>query len=139
MTISFDWVKPGKNYAKAGADVAVAKKHSSGKNGGFNFSLILPEKMMRDARMVVGDRAKVGFGLDAEKGRCIAVARVVNGGYRVGANTTPPGGAETVVGKFVKSRIQCTWQENMFGDFTTENGGHYIDDDGVLIIWEGEK
>ena len=146
MTIIFDWVQPKRSSGNQPANYeSMFVSHvKTGKNKDgtlrFGVAVVIPEKMMKSARFVIGDRAVIGFGFDPEKGRCVAVKRVVSNGYRLGPASGPKGAgnADKAKGKVIRSRVQSTeTPEGAHKDFSSHNGGIEVMDDGTLLAWEG--
>jgi len=145
MTIIFDWVQPKRSRNdSSNYECLSLKQVKAGKNKDgtlrLGLAIIISEKMMKKARIVVGDRAVIGFGDDPEKGRCVAVKRVVSGGYIVApaSGTKGTGGADKIKGYSVRARVQTT--ETPIGapkNFSSHYGGFEVMDDGTLMAWEG--
>ena len=145
MTIIFDWVQPkrasGNQPANYESMIVSHVKAGKNKDGTLRFgvAVVIPEKMMKSARFVIGDRAVIGFGFDPEKGRCVAVKRVVSNGYKlVPASGGTKGAADKEKGKVMRSRVQSTeTPEGAHKDFSSHDGGFEVMDDGTLMAWEG--
>ena len=145
MTIIFDWVQPKRSGNDSSSyECLSVKQVKSGTNkdgtSRLGLAIIIPEKMMKKARIVVGDRSVIGFGVDPEKGRCVAIKRVISGGYRLSpaSGTKGAGNAEKANGKVMRSRVQCTeTPEGAHKDFSSQDGGFEVMDDGTLLAWEG--
>ncbi|MDT8372244.1 MAG: hypothetical protein RQ783_09705 [Gammaproteobacteria bacterium] len=146
MTIIFDWVKSKpktQNASNKPLDEMYISVTNSGKqaNGDARKSLavVIPLKMMRDARFVIGDRIEVGFAINSELGRCVAIKRVLAGGHTLSPASIHAGKGATkkAQGSVMRSRVKITYQDDEFRGFTTAKGGYMIDDEGMLIAWEG--
>lgn len=138
MDLSINWFNPertGRGSA-AGKEIAI-KKVKTGKPGNRSYavSVIIPEEAMKKARMVVGDRAVVGFGFDANGNKVVAIKRVVNCGYKLGPATgkTARNGCD---GKSVRARLQFNLKEGMFDSFNSEQ--FHVQEDGTLISVEAD-
>jgi hypothetical protein len=145
MTIIFDWVQPKRSGNDSSSyECLSVKQVKSGTNkdgtSRLGLAIIIPEKMMKKARIVVGDRSVIGFGVDPEKGRCVAVRRVVSGGYVVApaSGTKGTGGADKIKGDSVRARVQTTeTPDGAPKGFSSQYGGFEVMDDGTLLAWEG--
>jgi len=145
MTIIFDWVQPkrasGNQPANYESMFVSHVKTGKNKDGTLRFgvAVVIPEKMMKSARFVIGDRAVIGFGFDPEKGRCVAVKRVVSNGYKLApASGGTKGVADKEKGKVMRSRVQSSeTPEGAHKDFSSHDGGFEVMDDGTLMAWEG--
>ena len=145
MSINFNWVKsPNTNRGRglATTEDIVVKKVKNGVDvhgvQQFKYTLTIPVTAMKMARFVIGDRVNVGFGYDPSKGNCLAIRRVVSGGHMLGVSSSnKKGQSKDSIGKILRSRIQFT--DNIGPEyFDSANGGYDVDENGMLIAWDGK-
>ena len=142
MSIEFNWVNSsGSSSARGGEFIYASQVKAGSRKGGakraYQFSITIPEGIMRKARLVCGDRVIAGFAVDPVRGQCIAIKRVINGGFKITPATGgKAGSAKEKEGQVVRGRVQISDRDGMPTKFTAEKGGYEIDSDGTLIAWE---
>lgn len=141
MNIQFNWVNDeARNRNSSAFGGVVVTKNKGGVDGRYAAAITFPVEVMRAARFVVGDRALVGVGYDAELGRCLAIKRVVSGGHKIGpatskANSKP----RSSEGQCLRGRLQMIWPDDMHEGFEAPKENIKILEDGTLLVWEGLK
>ena len=142
MSSEFSWVKPQRANAAAGDNYVYGRKVKAGRqeyDDAYQFAITIPEIIMKKARLVIGDKVEIGFAEDQSRGACIAVRRTLGDGYTITpASSGGKGYAASVRGKSIRGRVQVLMTELIPESFTAKNGGHEIDESGVLITWEGK-
>ena len=143
MTIQFDWVNANAtgSRGRCASTNLVIKKNKGGTVNGvdrYSAAITIPLEVMKSARLVIGDRAIVGVAHDLERGRCLAIKRVVRGGHKIGPATTKEDKSEAgSEGKQLRGRIQMMWPEGMHEDFVAPSKNMEQLDDGTIVLWEG--
>ena len=142
MAINFDWIetlRPGRKSQNVKA--IVMRKHRGGKfkdgKQGYQMAITIPEEAMKASRMVVGDRVMVGFAKSTDEGTCMAIKRVVVGGYTI--STANGAKHAAAVGKSTRGRIAFSPRDGVPEDFCSSTGGWRVEPDGLLIAWDGQK